>query len=185
MGKVTLNIKSSDGETHKVKVDEDFLKMSEEAQKEAVNRIGRELSEIELIDTTALRGQVEAQGTGQVIEGHAKEYIGAGPGAYYGGKAGLAMAPTFAHPVANLISKGGMTLLGGVGGGLASNHVTGPYIDAGFEKMKEGAEEGRKMALTLGDDFGQGIGNPNAVSIIDNSAVPYTSVDSSSTGVLR
>ena len=76
--------------------------------------------------------------------------------------------------------------LAGLAGGLYGSEVTGPYVkpytDAIYDTLNDPKN---KQVIPLGDDFNQGqslIGSP---SVIDNTLVPYETVDSSSTGVMN
>lgn len=82
--------------------------------------------------------------------------------------------------------------LASVGGGLIGSKVTGPYVKPYTDAAHDGITEAynssafsRPGVMSLGDDFSQGLPQPGGPSIIDNTMVPYETVDSSSTGVIR
>lgn len=151
-------------------IDESFRDASEEERAEIIKQIiERQNFSMEAPEP------IVAQTKADVIKDHGKSYIGFLPGMALGSK----LAPPLGHPVATAISKGA----GGLIGGIVSNEVTGPYIDKALDKGEQIMEEGKGGVLKLGDDFGQGVSNNP--SVINNALVPYTTYDSSSTGVMN
>lgn len=159
MGKVTLIIKSADGETHKVKVDDSFLEISKEAQKKEVNRIGRELSRIDPIDTTALREQLLTRGTGQVMTSAIQEGINSTPGAL---ALGTAMAPL---GVPGMVAG---SIVGGMASSQALSPITSRYVNRDtVEGFEEGGVDGFHDALNgrvFNPETGQMEVPPNRIS---------------------
>jgi|11BtaG_2_1085332.scaffolds.fasta_scaffold04355_2 hypothetical protein len=73
--------------------------------------------------------------------------------------------------------------LAGLAGGLYGSEVTGPHVKPYTDAIYDTLTDPRNV-LSLGDDFKQGVGS-GAPSVIDNTLVPYETVDSSSTGVMN
>ena len=104
------------------------------------------------------------------------------PGGLAGGTAAAKMVPPLGNPLLTFLGKG----IAGVGGALAGSEITGPYVKPYTDKIHDAFTDPRnKQVIALGDDFNQGQPLMGMPSVIDNSVVPYETVDSSSTGVLR
>jgi len=71
----------------------------------------------------------------------------------------------------------------GIGSGMLTSPMVSPYIKPYTDSIYDTLTD-PKNVLSLGDDFKQGVGS-GAPSVIDNTLVPYETVDSSSTGVMN
>ena len=104
------------------------------------------------------------------------------PGGLAGGATAAKMVPPLGHPLLTFLGKG----IAGTVGALAGSEVTGPYVKPYTDAVHDALTDPKnKQVIALGDDFNQGQPLFGAPSVIDNSVVPYETVDSSSTGVLR
>jgi hypothetical protein len=177
-------------EGNSIPMPEGFDRLSEEEQAVAIEEVAKKIREIRQKNENdqkiinELNESINKNGTAEVVDEVTKDAVGGFPGffpgAYGGAKFMSALAP---HP----LLKPGMALVGGLGGGIGGSAVTGPYVRAVTDPMVDGAKDfvenktvlGKQGMASLGE--GAGVGVP---SIIDNSSAPYTSVDSSSTGVL-
>lgn len=118
-----------------------------------------------------------------------EERIANYPGFVAGAYLGQKLVPPLLHPYLT----GGAKVLAGLAGGIYGSEVTGPYVKPYTDKYVKPYADKIYNALSasqaqppiaLGDDFNQGMGT-SGQSIIDNTLVPYETIDSSSTGVLR
>jgi hypothetical protein len=177
-------------EGNSIPMPQGFDRLSEEEQAIEIEALGNRIKELrkereQEVNPQDLQDQLDSAPTpGEAMDEYAKDAVGGFPGffpgAYGGAKFMSALAP---HP----LLKPGMALVGGLGGGIGGSAVTGPYVRAVTDPMVDGAKDfvenktvlGKQGMASLGE--GAGVGVP---SIIDNSSAPYTSVDSSSTGVL-
>lgn len=173
-------------EGNSIPMPEGFDRLSEEEQAIEIEALGNRIKELrkereQEVNPQDLQDQLDSAPTpGEAMDEYAKDAVGGFPGFFPGAAMGAKFMSSIApHP----LLKPGMGLIGGLGGGIGGSAVTGPYVRAVTDPIVDGVKEntvfGKQGMASLGE--GAGVGVP---SIIDNSSVPYTSVDSSSTGVL-
>jgi hypothetical protein len=156
--------------------------MTDEQKKERLAILQAEVGELEQENKANSIIKSQIQSKEEFEEGKIKDAASEFPGAVTGGLIASKMVPPLGHPYIT----GGAKVLAGLGGAITGSEVTGPYVkpytDAAYDAL---TDPKNKQVIALGDDFNQGQLLFGAPSVIDNSVVPYETVDSSSTGVLR
>jgi hypothetical protein len=151
------------------------MSLTEEEKKE-LEMLKNRFSEMDAIASDS-GSRMDSIGNDPTKEERISNYPGFTAGAYLGQK----LVPPLGHPIANFAGKG----LAGLVGGLAGSEITGPMVKPYADKIYNALSASQAQTpIALGDDFNQGMGT-SGQSIIDNTLVPYETIDSSSTGVLR
>lgn len=172
-----------------VPLPESHFELSEEEQSKAIENIAEYIKQKRAENqkfeesVVKMREQLEEAPTPEEsLDEYGKDLVGGFPGFFPGAMAGAkALSALAPHP----LLKGGLGVIGGIGGGLAGSSVTGPYVRAVTDPMVDGAKDFINNETVFGKQGVASLGGGTGVpSVIDNSMVPYETYDSSSTGVL-
>lgn len=151
------------------------MSLTEEEKKE-LEMLKNRFSEMDAIASDS-GSRMDSIGNDPTKEERISEYPGALAGAYLAAK----LAPSSPNPYLTFGSKA----LAGVAGALAGSEITGPMVKPYADKIYNALSASQAQPpIALGDDFNQGMGT-SGQSIINNTLVPYETIDSSSTGVLK
>ena len=152
------------------------MSLTKEEVLEELEKRRKSFSEMDAIVSDS-DSKMDSIGNNPTKEERISNYPGFTAGAYLGQK----LVPPLGHPIATFAGKG----LAGLVGGLAGSEITGPMVKPYADKIHDALSASQAQSpIALGDDFNQGMGT-SGQSIIDNTLVPYETIDSSSTGVLR
>ena len=149
--------------------------MTDEQIKERLAILQAEVGELEQENkaNSIIKSQIQSKEEFEegYAENYTKEAASATPGALIG------------DGIAKLVSKSPYVRIPSA---IVSSIASVPYVKPYTDKMVDALNDpANKRVIPLGDDFDQGQPLMGPPSIIDNSVVPYETVDSSSTGVLR
>jgi len=149
--------------------------MTNEQIKERLAILQAEVGELEQENkaNSIIKSQIQSKEEFEegYVENYTKEAASGTPGALLGDR--LAKLVT-KHPAIRIPSA------------IVSSIASAPYVKPYTDKMVDALNDpANKRVIPLGDDFNQGQPLMGMPSVIDNSVVPYETVDSSSTGVLR
>lgn len=149
--------------------------MTDEQIKERLAILQAEVGELEQENkaNSIIKSQIQSKEEFEegYAENYTKEAASATPGALLGDRVAKLVTK---HPAVRIPSA------------IVSSIASAPYVKPYTDKMVDALNDpANKRVIPLGDDFDQGLPMMGTPSILDNSMVPYETVDSSSTGVIR
>ena len=149
--------------------------MTDEQIKERLAILQAEVGELEQENkaNSIIKSQIQSKEEFEegYAENYTKEAAAATPGALLGDRGAKLVTK---HPAVRTPSA------------IVSSIASAPYVKPYTDKMVDALNDpANKRVIPLGDDFDQGLPMMGTPSILDNSMVPYETVDSSSTGVIR